>query len=132
MYALYHKEYPTLRVEVKLEDRYQPDLCAASYDGEMVFWGECGKVSINKVEKLFKKYRHAHYVFVKEEKDVPLFIKQMDKMAKDLRTLPLVDIVVYPEKFAEWNISEEGDVYINRDDVKIIRWHEPEGLKKYY
>ena len=131
-YALYHKEYPTIRVEAKVDERFQPDLSAESYDGTMVFWAEVGKVSIDKIEKLFKKFHQAHFVFVKEEKDVPNFTKQLDKMGKDIRSLPLVDIVVYPEHFAEWNVSEEGDVFIDKKEVTINRWHEPEGMVKYF
>ncbi|MDP2653072.1 MAG: YaeQ family protein [Candidatus Omnitrophota bacterium] len=122
VFALYHKEYPTLRVEAKVDERFQPDLSANAYDGTMVFWAECGNVSMNKVEKLFKKYRKAHYVFVKEQRDVPTFEKHMEKVAKEMHTLPVVDIVIYPEHFHEWNVSEEGDVYIRREDVDIIRW----------
>ena len=132
-FALYHKEYPTIRVEAKVDERFQPDLNAFAPDGTtMIFWAEVGNVSMNKIEKLFKKYRRAHFVFVKEQKDVDAFKKQLDKMAKDMRSLPLVDIVVYPEHFAEWNISEEGDVFIRKDDVTIITWYEPEGRVKHY
>ncbi|OGX07040.1 MAG: hypothetical protein A2Z88_03025 [Omnitrophica WOR_2 bacterium GWA2_47_8] len=133
VYALYHKDYRTLRAEVKLDEaRFQPDLSAESYDGKMVFWAEVGKVSIDKVEKLFKKYRQAHFVFVKEERDVALFKQQLEKRFKDAVRLPLVDIIVYPEKFQEWNVSEDGDVFIKKEDVTIIRWHEPEDLEKFY
>jgi hypothetical protein len=132
VYALYHKEYPTIRAEAKLEDRFQPDLNAFSHDGTMVFWAEVGNVSIHKIEKLFKKYRQAHFVFVKEGKDVDIFKKHLDKMAKDMRSLPLVDIVVYPEHFHEWNVSEEGDVFIRREDVAIICWHDPQNRVQYY
>ena len=132
VYALYRKEYPTLRVEAKLDDRFQPDLNALSYDGTMLFWAEVGKVSIAKIEKLFKKYRRAHFVFVKKEKDAAIFQQQMDKMAKDMRSLPLVEIVVYPEHFHEWNVSDEGDVFIRKEDVSIICWHDPRDKVKYY
>lgn len=132
VYALYHKEYPTLRAEVKLDGRFQPDLNAFSHDGTMVFWTEVGNVSIHKIEKLFKKYRQAHFVFVKEEKDVDIFVKHLDKMAKDMRSLPLVDIVVYPQHFHEWNVSDEGDVFIRKEDVNIISWHDPQNKVKYY
>lgn len=132
VYALYHKDYPTLRAEAKLDDRFQPDLNAFAYDGTMLFWAEVGKVSITKIEKLFKKYRQAHFVFVKEEKDLDLFRKQLDRMAKDMRSLPLVDIVVYPEHFHEWNVSEEGDVFIRKEDVTIIRWHDSGEKVRYY
>ena len=53
-------------------------------------------------------------------------------MAKDMRSLPLVDIIIYPEHFQEWNVSEEGDVYINKDDLNIISWHDPGLRKKYF
>ena len=98
----------------------------------MLFWAEVGTVSLSKIEKLFKKYRQAHFVFVKEEKDVAAFTKNLDRMAKDIHTLPLVEIVVYPETFQQWNVSEDGDVFIRKDDVNIITWHEPEGRVKYY
>lgn len=132
VFALYHKNYPTIRVEAKLDDRFQPDLSAVGYDGAMLFWAECGNVSLNKVEKLFKKYRQAHYVFVKEEQDVPLYQKQLEKQLKDMRSLPLVDIVIYPEHFHEWNVSPDGDVFIRKDDVSIIRWHDPKDRVEYY
>lgn len=132
VYALYHKRYPTIKVEAKLEGRFQPDLSAEDYDGTMLFWAECGNVSMTKVEKLFKKYRKAHFLFVKEANDIPLFEKQMAKMTKDFKSLPLVDIIAYPEHFQEWNVSEEGDVYINKDDVTMISWHDPGLRKKYF
>jgi hypothetical protein len=39
-------------------------------------------------------------------------------------TLPDVDIAVYPPHFHEWWVSEDGDVYLPPDEVKIIHWHE--------
>ena len=131
-YALYHKDYPTIRAEAKVDDRFQPDLNALGYDGAMLFWAEVGTISLTKIEKLFKKYRQAHFVFVKEQKDVPIFTKNLDKIAKDMHSLPLVEIVVYPEHFHEWNVSEEGDVFILKEDVTIIPWHEPKGRVKHY
>lgn len=125
VYALYHKEYRTIRAEAKLEDRFQPDLSAAGYDGTMLLWAEVGNVSVTKIGKLFKKYRRARFVFVKEEKDIAIFQKHLDKMAADMRSLPPVDIVVYPEHFHEWNVSEEGDVFIRKEDVTIIPWSSP-------
>ena len=133
VFALYHKDYPTIRVEAKLDDRFQPDLNAFDLDGvTMLFWAEVGNVSIAKIEKLFKKYRRAHFVFVREEKDIPAFQKNLDRMAKDMSSLPHVDIVVYPEHFHEWNVSDEGDVFIPKEDVNIISWNALEGKKKYY
>ena len=122
VYALYHKDYRTLRVEAKVDGRFQPDLSAQDYDGTMLFWAECGNVSLNKVEKLFKKYPRAHFVFVKEGGRATLFEDQLARQTKDMVRTPVVDIVIYPEHFHEWNVSPEGDVYIRKDDVTINRW----------
>ena len=125
-YALYNKMYPTLRVEAKVDERFQPDLSAEGYDGTMLFWAECGKVSINKIEKLFKKYRQAHFVFVKEERDIQTFEMHLEKKFKKAVRLPLVDIVAYHQHFHEWYVSEDGDVFIPKDEVTVVRWHEPD------
>ena len=125
-FSLYHKKYPTLRVEAKIEQsRYQPDLSAIGYDGSMLFWAECGKVSIDKVEKLFKKYRQAHFVFIKEAKDVSMFKEQLNRRFRKAKGLPLVDIIVYPEHFHDWYVSDEGDVFVPQDFVEVIRFNQP-------
>ena len=89
-------------------------------------------MSLAKVEKLFKKFRKAHYVFVKEAKEVEIFKKQLEKISKEMSSLPLVDIIVYPPEMRTWYVSAENDVFVPRSDVTIIRWHEPEGRAKYY
>jgi len=122
-FALYHKQYRSLRVEAKVDERFQPDLSASGYDGTMLLWVECGKVSMNKVEKLFKKYRKALFVFVQLSKDLRAFEKNLKRAVKNMRTLPPIDIVIYPEHFAEWWVSPEGDVFIPKEEVEIIRWH---------
>jgi hypothetical protein len=123
-FALYHKKYPTIQIEAKVDERFQPDLSAAGLDGSsLVFWCECGNVSMAKVEKLFKKYRNAHFVFVKEEKDLPLFEKNLKRYTKDMPRLPVVDIALYPPHFHEWWVSSEGDVFLPPDEVNVIHWH---------
>lgn len=134
VFALYHKQYRSLRLEPQLpEERFQPDLCAFDVDGTtMLFWSEVGNVSVAKIEKLFKKYRRAHFVFAKEEQDVATFQRHLEKIEKAMHSFPLLDIVVYPPQFPEWNVSPEGDVFIRKEDVQIIRWHEPEGHREHY
>ena len=121
-YALYYKQYPTMRVEAKLEGRYQPDLSAEDYDGTMLFWGECGKTSMDKIEKLFKLYRRARFVFVKKESEISKFIEQLDKRFKKSINVPEIEIVTYHEHFHDWYVSEEGDVFIPREEVEIQVW----------
>ena len=132
VYALYYKQYHSIRVEASVDERFQPDLSATGIDGGLVFWAECGNVSMDKIEKLFKKYRQAHFVFVREENDMAAFKKNLTKRTKDLHSLPLIDIIVYPEQFKEWWVSDEGDVFVPREEVNIIRFHEPKNHTNYF
>ncbi len=77
---------------------------------------------MDKVEKLFKKYRQARFVFVQDPKDLATFQKHLDKCTKDMRSLPPIDIVLYPEHFADWWVSEEGDVFIPKEEVTILNY----------
>jgi hypothetical protein len=133
VFALFHKQYRSLRVGPQLpQERFQSDLCALDYDGTMLFWSEVGNVSLAKIEKLLKKYRKAHFVFVKEEQDAATFDKQLSKLTKSFLSIPLVDILVYPPHFQEWNVSQDGDVFIRKEDVQILRWHQPQGHKEHF
>jgi hypothetical protein len=122
-YAYYQGQYPTLRLEAKLEEaRFQPDLSAEDYDGTMRLWVEVGKTSLDKVEKLFKKYRQAKFVFVKQAGDIPAFVAQLEKRFKKSVSLPEVEIMTYNEHFHEWYVSEEGDVFLPREEVEVTPW----------
>jgi len=52
LWALYLPHYPDLSVEVGVGDRYKPDVIACAADGRPVFWGEAGKVSVEKIRSL--------------------------------------------------------------------------------
>ncbi|NJL92939.1 MAG: hypothetical protein HC915_04070, partial [Anaerolineae bacterium] len=54
--GLYLPQYPGLRVEVKIADRYKPDLVAVDEDKRPLFWAEAGQVGAEKLRKLVKRY----------------------------------------------------------------------------
>jgi hypothetical protein len=49
LWALYLPDYPTLTVEIRIGDRYKPDVVALNEGGKPLFWGEAGQVSMEKV-----------------------------------------------------------------------------------
>ncbi len=42
LWALYLPDYPTLTVEIRIGDRYKPDVVALDAAGNLLFWGEAG------------------------------------------------------------------------------------------
>jgi hypothetical protein len=49
LWALYLPAYPNLAVETGVGDRYRPDVVALDAQGEPVFWGEAGDVTVAKI-----------------------------------------------------------------------------------
>ena len=65
IWALYVPDYPDLFVEVQIGDRYKPDLVQFGENGEPVFWGEAGRVSLKKKRALVRRFRSTHLVFAR-------------------------------------------------------------------
>ncbi len=65
LWALYLPDYPTLTVEIRIGDRYKPDVVALDEAGKPLFWGEAGQVSMEKVRALAKRYRSTHFAIAK-------------------------------------------------------------------
>ena len=63
LWALYLPTYPELRVEVRIGDRFKPDLVALDDEGRPCFWGEAGAVSARKLASLFRRFRETPFRF---------------------------------------------------------------------
>lgn len=65
IWALYLPDYPELLVEVKIGDRYKPDVVMIDAFSQPLFWGEAGDVGQRKIHKLVRRYRNTHFVMAK-------------------------------------------------------------------
>ncbi|MFP4089473.1 MAG: hypothetical protein ACLFT3_04150 [Cyclobacteriaceae bacterium] len=122
---LYTPLYEDIKIEVRYaaEHRYKPDLISTDLWGKALFWGECGEVSLEKIQTLLSKYRETHFCFSKWEANPRFFEKIiLDALAqvKRKRTAP-VDFINFSEKDKE-AISERGDVLIDWQEIYYRRW----------
>src|SRR3712207_2170339 len=60
MWALYLPQYPELRIDVDIGERYRPDLIQLDTAGRPVFWGEAGEVVLEKLRALCSRYISTH------------------------------------------------------------------------
>src|SRR5688572_29647758 len=67
LWALYMPQYPDISVEIRLQDRYKPDVVAFDAELSPLFWGEAGQVGVEKLRSLFKRYRATHFAIAKWE-----------------------------------------------------------------
>jgi hypothetical protein len=65
LWALYLPQYPELRIETAIGDRFKPDLVQLAPDGMAEFWGEAGQVSVRKLNSLLRRFPTTHFALAK-------------------------------------------------------------------
>jgi hypothetical protein len=122
---LYNKQYDDIKIEVRYaaEKRYKPDLLATDLQGEAIFWGECGEVSLEKVHTLISRYRDTHLSFAKWNINPRPFEKIIDEgleKIKKKRQAP-VDFINFTEEDRD-KIADKGEILIDWGQFYHKRW----------
>lgn len=133
IWALYLPHYPDLTVEVRIGDRYKPDV--VSYDpalavqdvnGAVRFWGESGRVGEDKIYSLARRFPSAHLVIAKWEMNLsPLEKRVRDAVSQRPRTAPF-DLLRFGKGDAERFIDiEKGTVTLSHEQIQWVRIESP-------
>ncbi len=122
LWALYLPQYPDLRVEVPLPtpSRYKPDLLAVR-EQRPIFWGECGVVSIEKLNDLLNRYRGTHFVFSKWAASLNPFAELIQRAQRGLRRGAPIELLGIPADAAEY-IADDGSIRLEADQIERRRW----------
>ncbi|MBD3378957.1 MAG: hypothetical protein GF408_00650 [Candidatus Omnitrophica bacterium] len=92
-YAMYLPVYPQVKIEVKIGERYKPDLVALNGRGEPVFWAECCMVGKTKIEKILNKHPSAHFAFIRVTEHVDQFADLVSSLRERTRHKGKLDII---------------------------------------
>ena len=121
--ALYYRHFPDLKIEVRLPDerKYKPDILSVDAHGQPLFWGECGKVGVDKLEHLFKRYRRCHFAIAKWSLSLESWRELIAELLEDCTREAPVDLIGFPDK-ARHCMDPNGDVRITFEDVVRYRF----------
>jgi hypothetical protein len=127
IWALYLPRYPDLTIEVRVGDRYKPDVVAVdeqqalkNINGAILFWGESGRVGRDKIFSLARRFPHTHFAIAKWEKNLaPLEQMVREAVQDQARTAPF-DLLRFERGDAERFISAGGAVSLTHADLS--RW----------
>lgn len=126
IWALYLPDYPSSTIEVRIGDKYKPDIVAFSpgsiyeHQDAPLFWGEAGRVGRDKIFSLIRRFPGTHFAIGKWNTSLVSHQRLVEKaMAKNRRTAPF-DLIRFPENSADF-IDEEGNITITHDDVEWLR-----------
>ena len=121
LWALYLPDYPDLSVEIRIGDRYKPDLVQTSENGVPVFWGEAGRISQKKAYYLVNRFRSTHLVFAKWNMSLEPFYRMIKKESVSVARAAPVDLISFPAGSDERFIRPDGTIRIRFKDVKRLQ-----------
>ena len=117
LWALYLPQYPNLRVEVSVGDRYKPDVVALDERGHPVFWAEAGRISPRKIETLAKRYRHTHFVIGKWARTLAPLAETVESAIADLNRTAPFDLIRFPSDSSWRFVDDDGVIHIGLEDL---------------
>lgn len=121
LWALYLPAYPALSVEVKVGDRYKPDVVQLDRLGQPVFWGEAGKVGVDKIASLTRRYRHTHFAMGKWATTLQPYVEIVEEAVADLHRTAPFDLLLFPADSADRFLGDNGEITITHDDIRWVR-----------
>jgi hypothetical protein len=121
LWALYAEEYPQRSVEIRIGDRYKPDVVSLDGTDNPVFWAEAGKVGEAKIRSLARRFPSTHFAMGKWDTALePYAAIIRDACSQAKRRAPF-DLIRFPSDSVARFITNDRDVAIDRSDVEIIR-----------
>ncbi len=124
LWALYLPQYPDLKVEMSIGDRFKPDVVSLpAHDpyAEPRFWAEAGQVSVDKIGSSARRFRHTHFAVAKWSTSLAPFEELVRGALSQTRHSAPFDLLCFPADSAERFIDERGEIYITHADVEWIR-----------
>ena len=121
LWALYLPKYPDLAVEIRIGDRFKPDVVSMDESEpdrrRPLFWGESGKVGQRKIKSLVRRYRDTHFAMAKWDAGLDPFVTLVKKAMKGIRRSAPFDLIRFPADSAERFIDARGVIRVRHLDV---------------
>ena len=121
LWALYLPTYAPLTVEISIGDKYKPDVVGLDASGHPVFWGEAGKIGVQKMASLTRRFRNTHFALAKWGTDLTPYIHIVRDALDGLHRTAPFDLLAFPSDSAERFIDAHGHITITHDNLTWIR-----------
>lgn len=126
LWALYLPQYPKARIEIRIGDKYKPDVVAfgeasAVYQAPVpLFWGEAGQVKREKIQALVKRYPKTHFALGKWDTRLKPYVEMVSEALEGLERQAPFDLINFPDN-SDSLVDEDGNIHIGFEHVEFIR-----------
>lgn len=127
LWALYLPQYPTSTIEVRIGDRYKPDVVALDMnnprlrENEPIFWGEAGQTARDKIRALVRRYPTTHFALAKWDMRLKPYADQVEEALRGVRRAAPFDLIQFPAGCEQF-VDDTGAITIEFEHVERIRF----------
>lgn len=121
LWALYLPQYPELTIEMRIGDKYKPDVVMLDAERKPIFWGESGQVSRDKIRSLGRRFRDTHFAIAKWEMSLALHVENVRSALEGLERSAPFDLIRFPADSAERFLTPEGEIRLTHDMIDWVR-----------
>lgn len=127
IWALYLPDYPSASIEIRIGDKYKPDVVAyddkpAVYEAnpQPLFWGEAGRTGKDKIQSIVKRFPDTHFAMSKWNTRLEPYIDLVSEALEGVKRSAPFDIISFPEE-SKHCVDANGNITITFDDVSWVR-----------
>lgn len=126
LWALYMPSYPDITIEIRIGDRYKPDVVAFDRDNprfrenEPIFWGEAGQVKREKIQALVKRYPDTHFAIAKWNTNLHPYETLVSDALQGVKRNAPFDLINFREG-SENFVDMDGNISLTFDDLDWLR-----------
>jgi len=127
IWALYLPDYPTASIEIRIGDKYKPDVIAfddkpAIYEANPppLFWGEAGRTTKGKIQSLVRRFPQTHFAMSKWDTRLEPYIEIVGESLADVKREAPFDVINFPEETKRC-VDDDGNITITFADVNWVR-----------
>lgn len=127
LWALYLPDYPSASIEIRIGDKYKPDVIAfasqpAVYEvnPQPLFWGEAGRTGKDKIYSIVKRFPDTHFAMSKWDARLDPYVDLVSEALKDVTRNAPFDIISFPEATKQC-VDNDGNITIGFEDIDWIR-----------
>lgn len=127
IWALYLPDYPSASIEIRIGDKYKPDVVA--FDDEPavyaatkqpLFWGEAGRTGKDKIHSIVKRFPNTHFAMSKWDARLEPYVELVSEALEGVAREAPFDLICFPENTVDC-VDEDGNITITFDDIEWVR-----------
>lgn len=133
IWSLYLPAYPEATIEPPSQRRYKPDVAAFAPEdpSRVVFWGESGHASPDKLAYLFKHFPDVHFALGKWDVSPQSVRRQVEIAASGAKRRRPIDCLCFPPDGFENLVGPRGELQASLESTLRFRWWNGSWLESF-